>query len=51
MDHDANRQITYDEFCELTCVQEKPLRPVPQQQPYSPAVQNVDEEVKNESNV
>ena len=20
MDHDANRQLTYDEFCELTCV-------------------------------
>ena len=26
MDHDANRQISYDEFCELACVQEKPLR-------------------------
>ena len=32
MDHDANRQISYDEFCELTCVQEKPARQNDQQQ-------------------
>ena len=49
MDHDANRQISYDEFCELASVQEKPLRPVAQE----PEAREEDApgESKNESNV
>lgn len=57
MDHDANRQISYDEFCELTCVQEKPARNYEAEQQQQPPQQTPQaragdqEESKNTSNV
>ena len=50
MDHDANRQINYDEFCELTCAPEPPRREPPPREEATPA-QAENEELKNESNV
>ena len=37
MDHDANRQINYDEFCELTCAPEPPRREPPPKEEATPA--------------
>ena len=54
MDHDANRQISYDEFCELTVVNERPPREEQaqtQQQHQSPAVENLEESKDPVSNV
>jgi len=54
MDHDANRQISYDEFCELTVVNERPPRQEQaqtQQQHTSPAVENLEESKDPVSNV
>jgi hypothetical protein len=54
MDHDANRQISYDEFCELTVVNERPPRQEQaqtQQQHQSPAVENLEESKDPVSNV